>query len=157
MTQQYLMCEIDAITLARQCDLPEILPSIFYSLAIEYESFPALPPSLEPWDTQRILSAVDALRDFRERATLYVRNNIGSDRCPGPIAHWTTELERDVAYNGPRVKHKHWMLRMARQAYNRKDIEALDACEECRVEYCRFLTDGLLRKLEVEMPRFFGL
>ncbi|VDC04674.1 unnamed protein product [Peniophora sp. CBMAI 1063] len=150
---------VDAIALARQCDLPEILPSIFYSFAIEYQSFPSLSPTLDPWDAQRILSAVSALQDFLDRATSYVRNNIGSDRCPGPSIHWATELERDVVINGSgsRVKQKHWLLRLAKHAYNRQEIDALDACEECRVGYYRFLSDGLLRKLEVEMPAWFGL
>ena len=152
--------EIDAITLARQCDLPEILPSIFYSLAIEYQSFPALPSTLDPWDAQRILSAVDSLRNFLERATSYVQN-IGSDNCPGLIAHWTRELERDViwpeGFNGPHLKQRYWLLRLAKVAYNRAEVDGLDACEECRVNYVRFFTDGLLRKLEVELPAFFGL
>lgn len=150
---------LDAITLARQCDLPEILPSIFYSFAIEYEAFPSLPPALDPWDAQRILTAVGALRDFRERATTYVRG-IGSDQCPGPMEHWTTELERDVVWpegsNGPRVKQRHWLLKLAKKRINRAQLDALDACEECRVGYCRFFTDGLLRKLEVEVPGLFG-
>lgn len=75
--------------------------------------------------------------------------------------HWTTQLERDVVWpegvSGPRVKQKHWILRMARTAYNRAEMDDLNACEECRVAYWRFSKDGLLRKLEVDMPGFFGL
>jgi len=141
--------KLDAVALARQCDLPEILPAIFYSLAVDYtHTRPVLPGRLsEPADQRRLIvgaARLDAfLANARQRAQA-----LGC--CAGCRAciheRWKTLL------GGA------WTLRtMYWQWAEVVDEKAWDGlCMDCFCSYESFL-EMTRTHLRDAIPGFFGL
>ncbi|KAH9027846.1 hypothetical protein EDB84DRAFT_288294 [Lactarius hengduanensis] len=140
----------DAVALARQCDLPEILPAIFYSLAVDYTHTGGrvLPGRLsEPVDQRRLVVGAARLDAFFANA-LQRAQALGC--CAGCRA---CIRERWSALLGGA-----WTLRaMYWQWTEVADEKAWDGlCMDCFCSYESFL-EMTRTHLRDAIPGFFGL
>ncbi|KAH9176124.1 hypothetical protein EDB89DRAFT_202449 [Lactarius sanguifluus] len=140
----------DAVALARQCDLPEILPAIFYSLAVDYTHTGGrvLPGRLsEPVDQRRLIVGAARLDAFFANA-LQRAQALGC--CAGCRA---CIRERWRALLGGA-----WTLRaMYWQWEEVADEKAWDGlCMDCFCSYESFL-EMTRTHLRDAIPGFFGL
>ncbi|KAH9064410.1 hypothetical protein EDB87DRAFT_1598880 [Lactarius vividus] len=140
----------DAVALARQCDLPEILPAIFYSLAVDYTHTGGrvLPGRLsDPVDQRRLIIGAARLDAFFANA-LQRAQALGC--CAGCRA---CIRERWAALLGSA-----WTLRaMYWQWAEVADEKAWDGlCMDCFCSYESFL-EMTRTHLRDAIPGFFGL
>ncbi|KAI9456136.1 hypothetical protein BJY52DRAFT_1188050 [Lactarius psammicola] len=139
----------DAVALARQCDLPEILPAIFYSLAVDYtHTRPVLPGRLsEPVDQRRLIAGAARLDAFLANS---LQRAQGLGCCAGCRAcireRWKALLSGA------------WTLRaMYWQWAEVADEKAWDGlCMDCFCSYESFL-EMTRTHLRDAIPGFFGL
>jgi len=138
----------DAVALARQCDLPEILPAIFYSLAVDYTHTHVLPGRLsEAADQRRLVTGSARLDAFLANALQRAQALGCCERCRACIR------ERWMALLGGA-----WTLHaMYWQWAEAVDEEAWDGlCMECFCSYESFL-EMTRTRLRDAIPGFFGL
>lgn len=140
--------KLDAVALARQCDLPEILPAIFYSLAVDYTHTHVLPGRLsEPGDQRRLIAGVARLDAFLANTQQCVQALGCCERCRASIRErWKMLL------GGAWTLHAmYWQWAEA------VDEEAWDGfCMDCFCSYESFL-DMTRTRLRDAIPGFFGL
>jgi hypothetical protein len=138
----------DAVALARQCDLPEILPAIFYSLAVDYAHTHVLPGRLsEAVDQRRLVTGVARLDAFLANALQCAQALGCCERCRACVGErWKTLL------GGA------WTLRaMYWQWAEVVDEEAWDGlCMDCFCSYESFL-EMTRTRLRDAISGFFGL
>lgn len=140
----------DAVALARQCDVPEILPAIFYSLAVDYIHMRGhlLPGRLrEPADQRRLIAGAARLDAFLANAVQRAQALGCCAKCRACIR------ERWKALLGGA-----WALRaMYWEWAEVVDEEAWDGlCMDCFCSYESFL-EMTRTHLRDALPGFFGL
>ena len=142
--------KLDAVALARQCDLPEILPAIFYSLAVDltHTRGRVLPGRLsEPVDQRRLITGA-------ARLDVFLANTQQRAQALGCCAGCRACIqERWKALLGGA-----WTLRaMYWQWAEAVDEEAWEGlCMDCFCSYESFL-DLTRTHLRDAIPGFFGL
>lgn len=138
------------MALARQCDLPEILPAIFYSLAVDYTHSRGLGLSgrlSEPVDQRRLIAGAARLDTFLTNALKRAEALGCCAMCRECIRErWT------VLLGG--VWTLHAMYWQWAEAANEKAWDGL--CMDCFSSYESFL-EMTRTHLRDAIPGFFGL
>ncbi|KAI0060079.1 hypothetical protein BV25DRAFT_1828169 [Artomyces pyxidatus] len=141
----------DAISLARQSDLPEILPAIFYSLAVEHQQEDPIPVLLENLsDQRRLVAGIVHLREFYQRtmdSISHLRMCTSCSRCVASL--WSKALER--AGN--------WLLFALWELCYSDDLNAermRSVCIECCDLHFDFVFSRMHRLIDL-IPMYFEL
>jgi hypothetical protein len=140
----------DAVALARQCDLPEILPAIFYSLAVDYTHTRGrvLPGRLsEPVDQRRLIAGAARIDAFLANA-LQRAQTLGC--CAGCRA-CIGERWKALLGSAWTLRAMYWQWA---EVVNEEAWEGL--CMDCFCSYESFL-EMTRTHLRDAIPGFFGL
>ncbi|TFY53073.1 hypothetical protein EVG20_g10278 [Dentipellis fragilis] len=144
---------LDAIQLASDCDLPDILPTIFYSLAID-KQLGRLPPAAEqalsPFDQQRLVAGMHRLSEFQQHI-LQDLDIVLSEQCAPCTQHISSYWHRKL----DTVQEDSWLLRVLEAMYGSLEDVAEGVCPDCLAPHWD-LVDSSLKTLEKMIPRFFG-
>jgi hypothetical protein len=142
--------KLDAVALARQCDLPEILPAIFYSLAVDFTHTRGrvLPGRLsEPVDQRRLIAGAARLDAFLANA-LQCAQALGC--CAGCRA-CIRERWKALLGSAWTLRAMYWQWA---EVANEEAWEGL--CMDCFCSYESFL-EMTRTHLRDAIPGFFGL
>ncbi|KII90239.1 hypothetical protein PLICRDRAFT_108318 [Plicaturopsis crispa FD-325 SS-3] len=164
MTPNALPHAAEAISLARECDVPEILPAAFYALSVQRWSCGAdggrSHVVMSPADLRRFISGRESLQTYlmdilidplcEEDDRYHV-----CEGCRAPLEQtWRTMLAPD-----PTAPWGCWLLReLARmlQFEVRQDLALLSVCAAC-VVWHQTLAQTRIVELKRAIPRFFLL
>ncbi|THH15869.1 hypothetical protein EW146_g4679 [Bondarzewia mesenterica] len=142
----------DALALARECDLPDILPAIVYSLSIDFlhnDLVQDLHFALLLPDQQRIIKVSERLSAFHDNTLLELRSHI-SDMCgdcgTSLLSYWARELDLKKG------QMRRWLL--AQLDGMREDTPS-GVCHDCLGAHYH-LVESQLTLLE-SMLNVFGL
>ncbi|KAI0321157.1 hypothetical protein OF83DRAFT_385199 [Amylostereum chailletii] len=149
---------VDGITLARQCDLPQVLPAIFYSLAIEYEAFQTFPEAeMNLYDLDGLRHGVAQLRKLLERTYENAMRLGDCSTCRQTLAaYWDRELRATGEHLPGRVAQGTWLLRLCMDMFE-GEVPPVDGdvCEQCLGVHWQFV-DHTQQVLVGNIPAFFG-
>lgn len=163
MLGPWAKCASEAISLARECDIPEVLPSAFYALSIQkfhtYGDGGRSHLVLSPHDLRRLIAGREALQDVLLKiviSPLCLAEGVGYEPC----VDCATRLERywrarlSPSYSSP---WGCWLVKELNQMANGVDIILNQVvCVPCMSHHMTLAWERL-KSLKMEIPRMFML
>ncbi|KAI0945976.1 hypothetical protein AcV7_010076 [Taiwanofungus camphoratus] len=157
-----LHCAAEAISLARECDVPEILPAAFYALSLQRWSYNAdggrAHLVLSPADMRRLIVG----REQLQHVTLHIALNPLAFEHEGPSfdpcpecrdalqQHW-----RKKVTTSPVSPFDCWLVRQLYAVLSEPDeLFERSICARC-LNWHRGIAFRRLRALKASIPRFF--
>lgn len=145
--------------LARECDVPDILPAAFYALSVQKWSCCADGGRshlvLNPSDLRRLIAGREGLQDFLIRCTIDPLGDALVCSTCRPIIErfWRTKLSPN-----PSLPWGCWLLRDLRQMTPEGDVSQYYSswCADCAFQHHCVVWDRL-RCLKDAIPRLFLL
>lgn len=152
--------EAEAISLARECDVPDILPAAFYALSVQKWSCSAeggrSHTVLHPSDLRRLIAGREGLQDMLIDciANPLHSNALVCGTCrPFIERFWRTKLAPD-----PMSPWGCWLLHELRQMTPERDITQYYTswCDSCAYQHHTIVCNRLFA-LKEAIPRLFKL